>query len=400
MYWITPNPLEQRVYAKANHNYKITDFGIDNLYPQRMGELYKRSPLTKQAIITLTEFCMGEGWTSQGDKEVNDYRQTFNDILRLVAEDYNIYQNFALHLSFNALGRIVEIQHVPAEYVRYGIKDMAGKTDHVFVFNNWEQDASKFKSYLGLQPKKYPLFNPETAAEDALKGGEGQILYWTPKMFMYPTASFDAIRDTVQFDYETQVFALKSMQNGFLGTTIFKYPGGFDNEEEKKAVIDKVKGLTGSHNANNPIVAETPEDFTGNLIENIPANNNDKLFDATGQKAINTILQNFGVPGPLLAVNPQGSVFTQEQIRDSYILMNLRTRNKRLLLERVFIPLGKLFGVRLGKIKEIPFEIPGMNMPKLNGDPNQMQPDKDADPNNQEPKPTDQKQAKLMKIYG
>jgi hypothetical protein len=129
--------------------------------------------------------------------------------------------------------------------------------------------------------------------------------------------------------------------------------------------------MQGSYNANSTFIAKTPEDFTAPLIETIPAANNDALFNLTTQQVQNRILQNFGVPGPLLAVNPQGAVFTQEQIRDSYILMNLRTRNQRKVLERAFEPISKLFGVRLNGIKEIPWEVPGMNAPVPNGDPNQ-----------------------------
>lgn len=398
MYYFTTPDVEQRVITQASHQYKITDYGLNNLYPQIMDELYKRSPLTKQAINVLSEFCIGEGWTGNGDKVVNEFGQTFNDMLRLASEDLNIFNGFSLHLNFSATGRITEVNHIPFEYVRLGIKDINGRTDHVKVFNNWEQNAGKFKVYEGVKPVQFQLFNPKTAARSALTGGNGQVLYWTPQMFSYPLATFDAIKDTTQFDYEAQLFELANIQNGFLGTTVFKYPGGFDSDEERRRVLDKVKGLTGAHNANDPIVAETPEDFNGTLIENVPANNNDTLFDATSTRAQNRILQNFGVPGPLLAVNPQGAVFTQEQIRDSYILMNLRTQNKRKSIERTFEPIGKLFGVRLGEIEEIPWEIPGMdNMPKLNGDPKQeLAPKKEEEPEEKEPK----EEAKLRKIYG
>lgn len=397
--FITSDILEKRIVTNVSYQYSITDYGQSNLYPQYMDELYKRSPLTKQAIKVLAEFSMGEGWTSQGDKVVNRYGMTFNDLLRLVCEDLNTFTGFALHFNFNGTGKIEEIQHIPFPYVRLGAKDKNGTTDSVKLSNNWEGDYQKYKNYEGVEPTTFPLFNPKTAAVDALTGGDGQVMYWTPRMFSYPLATFDAIREAVQTDAEIQTFSLKQIQNGFLGTTIFKYPGGFDSEDDKRAVLAKVKGMTGAHNANSTIVAETPEDFNGSLIESIPAPNNDTLFNLTGEKVVNTILQNFGVPGPLLAVNPQGAVFSQEQIRDSYILMNLRTESKRKILERAFEPIAKLFGVRLGKIKQIPWEIPGENTPKLNGDPDQLK--KEEPKEKEEVKEEEDKQeAKLYKLYG
>jgi hypothetical protein len=50
------------------------------------------------------------------------------------------------------------------------------------------------------------------------------VLYWTPHMFSYPLATFDAIRDAVQTENEVQVWALKNIQNGFLGTNLLKIP--------------------------------------------------------------------------------------------------------------------------------------------------------------------------------
>ena len=394
--FITSDIIERRIITNVDHQWDITDYGQDNLYPQIMEELYKRSPLTKQAVKVLTEFSMGEGWKAQGDKVVNRFGQTFNDILRLVCEDLNVFTGFALHLNFNGTGRIEEVQHIPFHYVRLGSKNRQGITDNIKVSNNWEEDSEKYKRYEGLEPIQYPIFNPKLGAQNALTGGNGQVLYWTPRMWAYPLATFDAIRDAVQTDAEIQTWGLKNIQNGFLGTTIFKMPGGFDSEEDKRNTLYKVKEMTGSYNANSTIVAETPEDFTGSLIESIPAPNNDTLFNLTGEKVVNTILQNFGVPGPLLAVSPSGSVFTQEQIRDSYILMNLRTENQRKLIERVFEPISKLFGVRLGGINQIPWEIPGMNDPKLNGDPNQLQKKKEEQPEEED----QESEAKLRKLYG
>ncbi len=374
--------IERRVHQHANHNYKITNYGYDNLYPQRMEELFLQSPLTKQVIQVMAEFTMGLGWEGNGDKEVNRFGQTFNDMLRLCSEDISVFNGFALYLDFNGTGKIVEIQHVPFSYVRLGIKEASsGLTSFCYVSNNWEEQSNKHRTYNGLSPQRFDLFNPKKAREEAMKGGQGQVFYWTPRTNDYPLCSFDAARDAVQTDAEIQTFALANIQNGFLGTTVFKYPGNFDSEDDRREVVKKLQQFKGSKGANSVLVAEIAEDFTGNVIEQIPANNNDKLFEQTGTKTVNTILQTFGVPGPLLAVNPQGSVFTQEQIRDSYIFMNLRTENKRKVMERAFKPVADLFGVRLNGIEVKPWEIPGMNMPELNGDPKQLE-----------------KQGKVMKI--
>ena len=390
--------IRKRVQTDIDPNWQITAYGVDNLYPQLMDELYKRSPLTKAAIQVLTEFIGGQGWEGKGDEQVNRFGQTWNDLLRIAANELSTFSGFAFHINFDGMGQPIEIQELPFQYVRLGLKNEGGITNYCMVSSNWEGDAAKYVNYVGVNPKRFELYNPATAALNAFQKKGGQVLYYTPRMFSYPLASFDAIRDCVQTDSEIQTFMLAGTQNGFMGTTLFKIPGGFDSDEDRRRVTEKVKQMQGASNANSIFIAETPEDYTTNLIEPIPAPNNDKLFDSTWMRVRDMILQNYALPGPLMGVSPEGAVFTQGEIRDSYIYVNARTKNKRRLLEGIFAPLAKQAGVNLGKIEEQEFEIPGLNMPVLNGDPNQMKPDQSKeDPKPEEETNTD---AKMRKIYG
>jgi hypothetical protein len=373
-YLHTSKVIQKRIDTSIDYQYPIVNYGVSNLYPQLMEELYKRSPLTKAAIEVLAEFYTGQGWSNNGDEMINRYGQTFNEILRLCAEDIAKFYGFAVHINYNGLGQGVELQHIPFEYVRLGHPNEKQVINSVYVSSNWEEDSYKEKNYRGLKPVKYSLFNPRTAQAEVLTGRRsGQVLYFTPKMWSYPLATFDSIRDAVQTDAEIQTFMLANIQNGFHGSTI-------------------IKDLVGAKNANSTLVATTPEDFTGNLVEGIPAPNNDKLFEQTGKKVRDIILQNYAIPGPLMGVNPEGGIFTQQAIRDSYIYMNARTSNKRRLIARMFKPIGELFGYNLGEIQEQAFEIPGLNMPKLNGNPDQL---------SEEPQPEQEtSEAKLRKLYG
>jgi hypothetical protein len=393
-YLHTNRVIQKRIDTSIDYQYQIVKYGVSNLYPQLMEELYKRSPLTKAAIEVLAEFYSGQGWTNNGDEMINRYGQTFNEMLRLCSEDIAKFYGFAIHINYNGLGQGVELQHIPFEYVRLAHPNEKQVINSVYVSSNWEEDSYKEKNYRGLKPVKYSLFNPRTAQAEVLTGRRsGQVLYFTPKMWSYPLATFDSIRDAVQTDSEIQTFMLANIQNGFHGSTIIKYPGGFENQDEEDSVKDKIKDLVGAGNANSTLVATTPEDFTGNLVEGIPAPNNDKLFELTGKRIRDIILQNYAIPGPLMGVNPEGGIFTQQAIRDSYIYMNARTSNKRRLIARMFKPIGELFGYDLGEIQEQAFEIPGLNMPKLNGDPNQLIEEK---PELEE----ETSEAKLRALYG
>jgi len=72
------------------------------------------------------------------------------------------------------------------------------------------------------------------------------------------------------------------------------------------------------------------------LVEQLPANNNDTLFSQTTANIRNRVLQFFNIPGGLFAVSPENSVFTVTELGPSFVYMNLRTKNDRRTLERFF----------------------------------------------------------------
>ena len=351
----------KRIYGEYDLNYDIKPYDLDNLYPQRMKELRNSSPYAKSCTNVLADFLNGEGWSQNGDSIVNDYGQNWDDILNNICTDYSLYNGFALHLNFNGLGAIIEVQHIPFEYVRLSMPGSDNVVRSCKVWENWDKVTFYGDSMRELgDPVRYPLFNPLTAGIETIKGGRGQVLYYTPQMFCYPLATFDAVRDAAQTDAEIQIFMLKNIQNGFLSTSLFKYPGTFESDEERRRVEEKIRLMKGANNANTITLIETgSEDFNQNLIENIPANNNDRLFEQTGSKVMNMIIHNFAIPPALIGVMPDTGVFTQQAIRDSYIYMNTRTKTARTVIERVFDKVAPLFGDKLGKIKPNMFDYAG-----------------------------------------
>jgi hypothetical protein len=179
------------------------------------------------------------------------------------------------------------------------------------------------------------------------------VLYITPKKNEYPLASIDAIIETAQSDSELQKFELGNIVNGFLSMSIFKYPSSGDDVQED-AIREKVKQFQGAMAANSIMVVGIDEDSENfqNLIEQVPANNNDSLFINTTLNVKNRILQNFALPSGLMGMLPEGAVFTATQLADEYTYMNLRTKDIRNTLARQFDKLG----LDVGKIVPNQFE--------------------------------------------
>jgi len=345
-------PTFQRIATPRDTVDNIIMYGVDNLYPQMIESIFNLSPITKSAVNLMANFIRGDGF--ENDKEVNDRGDTANDILWAISNDQALYNGYALHLNSSGLGSVKTVEHIPFEFVRLGLPDQKGRIRDVRVSNNWESSNEQALPSDKVNALRYLLFNDVDNGREALTSNRGMVLYSTPKRNQYPLSSIDPIIETAQSDNELQKFELGNITNGFLSMSIFKYPSAGDSEEQEEAIRKRLNDFKGSTNANSVLVVGVDEDSENvqNLIEQIPANNNDSLFINTTLNVRNRILQNFALPSGLMGMLPEGAVFTATQLADEYTYMNLRTKDTRNHIERQMAKLG----LDLGKIIPNQFE--------------------------------------------
>ena len=361
--------LLKRLPQEVNLRHDISNYSIDNLYPQRIHEILIRSPICLSAVQVKRDFLGAEGFDNNGEEIANErLGLEWNDLLVKAASDFAQYNGFAMHLNINLLGEVVDAAPVDFENVRFGLPDENGKITNVKISLNWEQDPRKFVDGPIERIFKFPIWpgTPEKAIEvmnefngDFVGEFPGFILYWTPEKFKYPRCSFDAALDSVQTNAEVQTFELSSIQNGFLGATLFKHEGLIESDDERGALMDRLSDMKGAANANSVLLVETPEGFAGDILETFPALNNDTLFNLTNINVIDRIINSFGMPFAVLGIQPQNTgIFNQEQIKDSFVFYNQRTRRERQRLERVFNRLGEALAspLEFGDILNLEFE--------------------------------------------
>jgi len=357
---ISREPFRKRIPTRIDLRKDITRYDVDNIYPQRVEQIQFRSPITNTAVNITADFINGEGFENNGDFIVDEtLNLSADDLLTLVSRDFSPFSGFSIHINFNGLGEITQLQFVKFKYCRFGIPNDNGTQHEIKVNINWEGDPNLLPQGVQAETFTFPIFNINEL--DILgAGANGQILYWTPENNIYPRASFDSVLDSAQLNGDIQAFELANMQNGFHGSSIFKWPGEFENEKERAEAKQSLQQMKGVHGGNSTMMVEMPlgtEDF--NLLENLPANNNDRLFELTNRNVVERILQAFSLPGPLAGVfPPSGAIFNQNEIADAYVYYNNRVKNRRMILGRIFNKLGSMWeggGVDFGLIKEQQF---------------------------------------------
>ena len=334
---IVRKPILKRVPQGLNYVQDITTYDVDNLYPQRVEEIMFRSAVTNSAVERIADFVNGDGFEN-GDIELNEEGQTANDILRIISFDVAKFSaSFAFHVNWNLLGEITDISTLKFRYVRYGLPDEFGAHHDVKVNINWENAP-------GILPRNtrniiwtYPLFDPEFKNEDFEDDFNGQVLYQIPDPNVYPRSTFDSVLDSSQTSGEIQEFELGNIQNGFHGSSIFKYPGEFENDDDEQQFKRDIKDFQGAANANSIMLLQMKDaEEDHSIIEQLSPINMDRLFELTNKNVNNRIAQAMAVPPALLGIFPETGMFNTQDYEDSYTWMNHRTRNMRRVVERVF----------------------------------------------------------------
>ncbi len=337
---ITKDPIIRRLPSRRDRSDDIQTYDVDNLYPQRMEEIARTSPITKSCIRVLAKFIEGEGFedTNINRIKINRRGVTVRDLLRFASKSWAQYHGFAMHFDYNMLAEIAGITPLFFKYVRMGLADKSGRINTLAFSSNWEQDPEKIRK----EVQHFPVFDP--APDTVLKQIElaegihnypGQILYFTPEPDQYPLATFDPMVDSVQSSGEIALFELGNLQNGFMAGHIINYPGTFDDEKDKEKVAAELKAFKGARNANSFMLVENPSELSRPLVEKLDLPNNDKMFEVTAKNVRDTIIDGFNIKKALVT-SPDSGMFNQEDIENSYKLMNIMTQEYRDLFEDIF----------------------------------------------------------------
>lgn len=367
---IKRTPFIKRIPTFIDRTDGIQRYDRDNLYPQRIEEVLNRSFTVNAASQKLSEFLTGQGFEDEALNSVvlNEKNQTGKDILNDVCRQSSIYKDsFALHVGYNLNGHISSINPIKFKYNRLSIPEKNGIVTKIKYSTNWENDPHKEPSFR-RQIIEYDVYNPDPSVvrEQIRESGGinnylGQIYYYTPNK-EYPKSTFDPVIDHAQTQNEMGVYSLTGIQERWVGTTLFKYPGRFKDDDEKKEVerrLEVQKGAEGKR----VLVAENPDGIAENLIETITAPNEDKLFEFTSRDVKNSIMENYAMPKEILGVLPESGMFNQENMQNAYLYYNTVTAVPRDRITRVLNELFSNWFQQLpeSKIKPLEYGVPNQS---------------------------------------
>lgn len=343
-----PNILERQHDITSKEYYR---FGDDNLFPQYLAELKRKSSTHRAILSQKATYTAGSKITTVNAKlesyikEINPTGQSLRNLFRLVVDDFYTFGNS--YIEFVEYEGGCNMYHVDATMVRVG-KNM----DSVYINPDWNYYDLKDK-----EVRKLPMF-------PNFKNGRSVLMFkdYESGFQRYGIPDYIAAAESgsIEIDYLIQKYNRTKFENGFMPSAIIEIDGAMSDGEAEELISLAQDKLTGE--GNNGKILFLVKDGAGGGGSNVQILKDDKdgSFMEYQELTRNNIVTAHRWQPALSGIVSSGKMNnTGSEIRISYDLV-MRTVIQD-TIEQVFKPmrdaLGKVLKLDASSL-EVQFESP------------------------------------------
>ena len=230
-----PNIVEPLDLERINT--KFIPFGKDNLFPQYLAELKRKSSTHRSVLAQKVVFTAGAKFVCKDDtteefiKDVNADGESLRDVFKKLADDYYTFGNAYLEGVLYDGG--VNLYHLDATTVR-----LSKNKKDVYVHPDWRNFRSQEDKM-----QKIALYPRVTSSRFVM-----QFKDYEPTFTFYGLPDYVAGLEHISVDYEIGLWNNTQFQNGFHPSAIVEINGDMGEEEARKLVQEAQKKFCGQGN--------------------------------------------------------------------------------------------------------------------------------------------------------
>lgn len=234
---ITPSHHNTRnIYGIEN--WKV--FGADNLWPQAVAFLNRKSNVHRGIINKKTLYITGRGFTTENKdlenylKSVNADGEHFREVFRKLNFDDQSNGNAWLEVVTNSKGQFLNLYHHDYTTCRLGNKKDLG---YVLLHSNWAK-VSQSKDKI----KRVPLYpNFEDTEGDGNIRSMIHFKDYEPEFVDYGLPQWIAGMGVSAIAYKTDKWNISRLDNNFNSSGVLLVEGEFDSDQEAQDLKDTFK---------------------------------------------------------------------------------------------------------------------------------------------------------------
>lgn len=314
-------------------------FGVNNDYPKYLLDLFSESPKHGGIVKTKCVYSYGKGFEVAGQANGSE---TWNDILRKVVKDDELYRGFYFQVIWNREKKIKDIYHIEFHKVRTN----ADKTEF-YVKNDWSNSREKERCY--------PAFNVNNPVG-------AQIFYYkeyNPLSEHYPVPSYFQGLNMIEADIEVSRSLLGNAKQGFSGSKLINLNSGDPINEEHKGEVEKglLKKFTGSEGKRVVIMFNKSKDHAADILDLGASMLTKEDFTNVNSLIQSEILTTHQVTSPVLfGISTPGALGQRNELRDAFELFSKTyVSDRQQVIEEIITKFRNLKG-EVGEFKIQPIE--------------------------------------------
>lgn len=324
--------IENAPIIRRNEQYGIIQYGVKNLYPYDLINLYNTSVTHKACCDFATNAICGEGldWDAMKLKKEDipnpSYQMGWNEFIRALAFDFSLYSAFAFQVIRNKDGKTYSFFPQPIETVRLEEMDEDGVINNAYLCKDWSATGK-------YPPIKIPMFGFQE--DETIPMGVPYLFYhrqYNPVNAYYGLPTYSSAINAILAEAQYSLWDLKSITNGFCPAGAITL-SNVETDEERQAIIDNITRLfTGAQNSNSVMISfrnnieEKPIEFTPFALPSSNVN----LYEAANERTINRIMAGWRITSKALIgfpVDSDGFSDSGSYMESAYALYNVNVAN-------------------------------------------------------------------------
>jgi hypothetical protein len=333
-----------------NRSGKYITYGFANEYPYYLLDNYRRSSKHNAIVNGKVNYIMGGGWQAGDDLTVEQEArfikffdglsstEDLNDITEKLVLDLEIFNGFAVAVTWSKLGTIAKMEHIPFEKIR------VDKEEKMFQVADWYND-----DMMQLFPKvgdieKIPAFDPENRLGK-------QLFYYrvyAAGVKHYPLPEYIGGNAWIEADVQVANFHNNNLRNNFWGGYLINFNNGIPTPEEQGDIERQIKRkFSGTDNAGRFVVTFNDDAAKAPTLEPLTPSDMDKQFEILNKAIQQEIFIAHRVTNPMLfGVKTEGQLGGRNELVEAYELFKATYVNDRVRkVERMINYLGSFNGV-------------------------------------------------------
>tara|TARA_R110001583_G_scaffold14932_2_gene61973 strand:+ start:51 stop:2018 length:1968 start_codon:yes stop_codon:yes gene_type:complete len=318
-----------------NSTKNYVTFGLDNLYPQYLIELFTGSGINSAIIKGVASMVAGDQQgTMQGldvvDKDelegsLKEQYLLLNKLLKRgsrntiknLSFDLKLFGSCYINVIWNKTKTaIAEIKHIPAQYIRSGKVNSFGEVTEYHYSFDWANTSQN-------KPRVIKAFNPDDRTESSQLM---QVKEYNPQSFYYGIPDYIGGTDYIRLDMSIAELHLANVDNNFFGSAMISFNNGIPTDEERQEVERKInQKFSGSGNSGKLVITFNDGKETAPEITPLNTGDNDDKYQFLSSEVSRKILTAHRITSPLLfGIKSDGGFGSNnaDELRDAYSLLN------------------------------------------------------------------------------